>query len=120
MIKKLLAGAVILGAFSMSAHAADSKGSFIVRGAGLTKCSTLINDLQGNGGDGADARVGYAMGYISGYFTAVNAYAYSGKDVLQGADEKSVYKAVLGWCAKNPSNTLDDATETLLQAVTSK
>lgn len=119
MIKKLVACAAILGAFAVSAHAADSKGDYIVRGVGMAKCSDVMKDLS-SPGDGSDARLGAAFGYVSGYFTAVNAYAYQGKDVLQGASDKSAVKAVLGWCSNHPDKTLDDATEALLQAIVAK
>lgn len=107
-LKALSIAALISGVFHVhSAGASDSRGSYMVYGAGTVSCGkwTEVRKL----------RVGVAgEQWLAGFVTAFNLYGFGGEDAANGIDMSGLAGWIDNYCQKNPLDNLSRAAESLV------
>ncbi|MSP67880.1 MAG: peptidoglycan-binding protein [Alphaproteobacteria bacterium] len=82
---------------SSDATAADSKGQFALRGAGLATCEQFVKALEERGNDM------FAIGgWLDGYLTALNQYVPQTFDVAPWQSTDSMANIILRNCRQDP------------------
>jgi hypothetical protein len=99
---RLVKAATVLLALSVlgsaqSVLAADAKGRFNVKGAGLATCERFLNGYKK-----ADKEFYLFAGYVHGYLSAANALSASTYDLLPWQSDGALMGAVAGACKINP------------------
>lgn len=102
--------AVVLLCFAPGAFAADARGSYGVFGHGADYCDAVLKARQHNNADYANI-----SSWVNGYFTAVNAYKYEGKDIMKNMKLSERMDWIGNYCRKNPLRTLASAVHALFK-----
>ena len=92
--------AAFLAVLPVNALAKDARGIYIVAGAGLDSCGTIVKE------DSGDSYLKHLnRQWLLGYITAINLFVYDGKDVSGNTDVQGLYAWAIKYCRENP---LDD------------
>lgn len=99
------------GLFSVGASAADQNLQFSIRGAGLIKCSTFLEER-------ADQTPAYLMiaGWLDGYITGVNQYASDTYDMTPYQSSEMLMLIVNRHCESNPDDLMFGVANSMLNA----
>ena len=86
-------------------RAADSSGSFAVKGVGLSKCSDFVDIVKGK----EPAKLSRYVGWISGYISASNQHATNTFDLTLWQDIRTLTLALVNHCDRNADMRFGEA-----------
>jgi len=92
-----------------STLASDKSGTYAVRGSGTVSCGTWTQEHRERSGAYYEQ-----AGWLAGYISAVNAYAYPGKDIAEGVDVDGIEGWVDNYCSAHPLDSLATAARALV------
>lgn len=91
------------------AHSVDKKGEYTVLSFGTKSCVKVLADFDEDG-----HRKLANSTWVGGYLTAVNKYAFQGKDVTAGTDSDQRMLWIVNFCKGSPLESLEGATAALV------
>ncbi len=106
----LIAGplvAAILASTMPTAHAADAKGSYAIRGAGSVTCSTYVN--------ASPQQKTYAQTWWAGYLTAMNRVTPNTYHLLGTVSVETADAWLVKYCQANPDTLFETAVNQMLK-----
>lgn len=107
-------GIAALGLVAPAPLAADSKGRFAPKGAGLIRCEQFVAEHAA----GSDAYLLF-RGWIDGYLTAVNQYEPGNFDVTAWQTPASIATLIDNHCGKHPDDEVLAVAMTIVSSLRS-
>lgn len=113
MTGKLFAGASLIAlVLSGSTLAADSAGKFAVKGAGITRCSHYVTQV-----DEKKSEFYVYAGWIEGYLSGVNGYQKDTFDIAPWQNTKLLALMLAAHCRENPQESFAQAVRRMTEAL---